>query len=540
MHQPVSFQLLPSELQCAIIRYLDPIALISTSQTNRHFRNIINPRKIHFIERLLDLECIEEIGGPEISFSRLGTLTPDRTSREWGLNRWACTACLRLLPYQCFTNKAISQLAYRKPIRGSPAARKCTSWEPTHPRTPRTKSAPQHTHKEIRDKEEQGEESFALRARYAITTTQNWGAHRIWDSHSDDAFQLLTARQIHFQDAGLVEFQDMDVHTFASLTEAEENAILDREARAVEMVRTGYNRHQRRCLECRFRRGEFRGCSGAGRGVGTPNVPIVTGRQEWFGTVVDRYFPGVSDALDIERPPFNAPVFVIHRENAVERPWTLYRVRCRGCTRWQELRAFRFGGIYPRWEPRAMPHADWYYNWDGAPVKVEVLEKLQCNRCFVAQHGRESLGDGLVKWLASLINDQLIEVTNNLRAGFNHLICRFGRTSKADKAETKRLVWDLRPLLNKNSLDVTRMDVALLRLRRIAWLDLFPGVKDGEHEGHGLWFEPDHFFWQWVELYEESEAIWFWLKGLRDEIQEDDKAERLADWALARDEFLHS
>ncbi|KAJ0422022.1 hypothetical protein BJY00DRAFT_280786 [Aspergillus carlsbadensis] len=553
MHQrrAVSLDTLPPELQCGIIRHLDPIALISTSQTNKYFRSLINPKKIHFAERLLALECLEEFGGPEVTFSRLGRLTPDRTTPAWESNRWACTACLRLLPYQCFTNKGVSQLAYRKPIAGSPAAWRCTSWEPTYPANSRLKSHRKQHHRHTEDdndnneaEEEEEEESRALRTRYAITTTQNWGAHRVWDSHSDDAFQLLTARLIHFQDAGLVEFQDIDFHTFASLTEAEENALLDREARGIELVRAGYNRRHRRCLECRFRRGEFYGCSGVGKGIGTPNTPIVTGRQEWFGTVVDRYFPGVSDALGIERPPFNAPVFVMHRDNAMERPWTLYRVRCAGCTRWQELRAFRFGGIYPRWEPREVPplrgHADLYHNWDMTPVKDEVLEALRCNRCFVRDHGREDLRKELVKWLTDLIDAQLLEFTGNLRAGFSQLLWRFGQVSKAEKASTKRLVWDIRPLLKKDGLGVTRTDVALLRLRRTQWLDLFPRLRDGERYEHGLWFEPDHFFWQWVEFYEQSEAIWFWLKGLRDEIQDEERAERLVEWALSRDEFRHS
>jgi hypothetical protein len=447
------------------------------------------------------------------------------------------------LPYQCFTNRALSQLAYRKPIRGSPAARKCTSWEPTRPPTRSTKSTPKQPHRNIKEDEEK-ENDRTLRTRYAIATTQNWGAHRVWESHSDDAFQLLTARLIHFQDAGLFKFQDMDVHTFVALTEAEENALLDREARAIEMLLAGYNRHHRWCLECRFQRGEFRGCSGVGGGIGTPNVPIVPGRQEWFGTVVDRYFPGVSDALGMERPPFNAPVFVIYRENAMERPWTLHRVRCPGCTRWQELRAFRFGGIYPRWEPREMPllrgNIDWYYNWDMTPVKDKVLDNLRCNRCYVAEYGCDTLRKELVKWLTSLIDAQLAEFTGNLRAGFNQLLRRFGSASKADKASTKRLVWDLRSLLNKNGVDVTRTYVALLRQRRMEWLDLFPRVRDGKRYGNGLWFEPDNFFWQWVELYEESEAIWFWLKELSDVIQEEDNAGSLVDWALARDEFLHS
>ncbi|KAL2831646.1 hypothetical protein BJY01DRAFT_107004 [Aspergillus pseudoustus] len=535
---------LPPELQCAIIRYLDPIALISTSQTNKYFRALINRKKKHFAERLIALECLEEFGGPEITFSRLGTVGPDRTSPEWESNRWACTACLRFLPYQAFTNKAVSQLAYRKPIRGSPAARKCTSWEPTPSPDTRRKTRAKRPERDITALDCDGDGDQALGRRYAVTTTQNWGRHRVWESHSDDAFQLLTARLIRFQEAGLVEFRDMDVHTFFALTEAEENELLDREARAIELLRAGYNRHHRRCLECRFQRGELRGCTGAARGLGTANLPIIPGRRVSFGTVVDRYFPDISSVLQTKRPPFNAPVFVIHRDPAIDRPWTLYRMRCPGCQRWQELRAFRFGGIYPRFEPREMPllrgHADWHLNWDNKPVKADALENLRCNCCLLEASGTEELGQILVTWLTTLVEAQLTEFTGNLRTGFNGLCWRMRCRSKKDTARTRALVWDMRRMLDKDALDITRMDVALMRQRRIEWLDMYPQFRDGDREEHGLWFEPDKFMWQWVEQYEESEALWFWLQNLRDELQEEGKAALLVQWALARDEARHS
>ena len=55
--------LLPAEIQCSIIRLLDPISLISVSQTSTHFRRTINPSKRHFTERLLALERLTKYGG---------------------------------------------------------------------------------------------------------------------------------------------------------------------------------------------------------------------------------------------------------------------------------------------------------------------------------------------------------------------------------------------------------------------------------------------------------------------------------------------
>ncbi|KAL2865961.1 F-box protein [Aspergillus lucknowensis] len=540
-----SFYTLPIELQCAVIRYLDPIALISISQTSRHLRALVSPTKAHFAERLLALECLETPGGPPIHFSRRGILNPDRNSPEWEANRWACTDCLRLLPYHAFTNQSLSQLRYRKPIRDSPASEKCTTWEPTHS-TSRTGGPPK---RKTGGKQPISEEERLLRKRYAITTTQNWGLLRtqeVPNSQSHTEFQCLGDRLRQFQGAGMREFESMHEIRFMRLTDDCESAIFDREAHAIELVRAGSRRHIRRCIECRFRRGEFRGCTGAGRrgGIGTPRVPIVVGRQRLFGTVVDRYFPGFSQVMDNKRPPFNAPVFVIYRDDARERPWTLYRVRCPGCARWQELRAFRFGGMDPRWEPRDNSDRgvhDQYHNWDGEFVTDGMLDGLRCHQCFVQQHGREALGKMLVEWLGELINAQLAEYAGDLRSGFNHLSWRLKFASTESRENTERLLRDVRAMLDKDHLALTRTDLALLRQRRGQWLDLYPSLRDGDDDpGNGLWFYPDRWFLDWARYYDESEALWLWLKGLQEEIQEDGKAGVLVDWVLSRDETVNS
>ncbi|KAI0129061.1 hypothetical protein BJ170DRAFT_682840 [Xylariales sp. AK1849] len=59
---------LPRELQVAIFRLLDPIALICISQSCAQFRAVVNPSRKHFVERLLAAECLEEFGGPIILF----------------------------------------------------------------------------------------------------------------------------------------------------------------------------------------------------------------------------------------------------------------------------------------------------------------------------------------------------------------------------------------------------------------------------------------------------------------------------------------
>ncbi|KAL3470309.1 hypothetical protein BJX99DRAFT_239779 [Aspergillus californicus] len=514
---------LPVELQCSIIRYLDPIALISTSQTNTHFRTVINPQKTHRVEYLLAIECSEEKGGPLINFSRFGTLDPDRVTPEWEANRWACTGCVRLLPHYAFNNFALSTLKYRKPVPGSVAARQCTTWEPTSypPKRNRQRQS-------IQEKED-AEEDRILRKRYSLATTAGWGER--------DRLIRFNA----YREGRMPSFQEIPESQWPNISDDQENSLLATERKSLELRLAGTNRHNRRCIECRFSRGEFRGCAGKGKGIGTVAVPIVVGRQKSYGTTIDRYFPGVCDVLRTNRPLSNAPVFVIHREHALDREWTLYRVRCPGCLIWKELRAFRVGGMYPRWEPKetgSQDRNDRYQDWDMSMITEESLNGMRCNHCFLAEHGRGRLGDVLVKWLTALIKAQLVEATGSLRAGFNHLFWRLKLAPKDVKAASKVLIWDMRSLLDRHHMEVTRTDVALLRHRRTEWLKLYPHLRDGTKDD--LWFYPDRWFMDWVHYWEESEGMWFWLKDLMDEIWEEGTGGVLVDWVLGRDEVSDS
>ncbi|KAI8725582.1 F-box domain-containing protein [Fusarium sp. LHS14.1] len=123
--------ILPTEVQCSFIRLLDPIGLISLSQTSKHFRLLINPTKEHLAERLLQLETLEEYGGFTPSdkyYSDYLLLNYCQRDRKDIL--WACTSCPRLLPRRCFSNMSILGLPYQKPARHDPLPDKATSWEP--------------------------------------------------------------------------------------------------------------------------------------------------------------------------------------------------------------------------------------------------------------------------------------------------------------------------------------------------------------------------------------------------------------------------
>ncbi|KAL4930270.1 F-box protein [Aspergillus undulatus] len=524
-----SLPCIPTELQTSIIRYLDPIALISLSQSSTHFRTLISPTRKHFVERLLALECRGKEGGPRINFTKFGTLEPDRHSSEWEANRWACTGCMKLLPHYAFSNKATSALKYRKPVPGGEQEQKVTSWEP--PSVSSRNGG--RSLWEIREAKT-SEVEKKLRKRYGITVSKNWGIER-HDLHGNPRPKTEQwARFTEFLNCGMDSFEELSFAKFEELSQEQEDIILELERHAVESRRAGSGRHARRCNECRFQRGEFRGCAGKTVGYGTIRAPIVAGRIKSYGSVVDRYFPDVSEALRTKRPPFNAPLHAIYRENVHDRPWTQYRIRCRGCSQWKEQRAFRVGGVYHHWIPMDVGNGGLRFtNWDGTPITETLIDGLRCNHCFVQEHGRQALGEELVKWLEDVANKQRSEFTGNLKSGFFRLNDQYKLRSAPEnlRRRVRTLVGDMKWLLDKDSYDVTRTNVVFMRMRRaevMAQDDVVKLLSDDE------WSTP------WTNCYDESEALWYWLKELGEEIREEGKGDALVDWALERDEVATS
>ncbi|KAL4799504.1 hypothetical protein BDV19DRAFT_385274 [Aspergillus venezuelensis] len=422
MTTSIPIQTLPPELQCCIIRYLDPTALISLSQTSITFRKLINPTRTQFIERLLALELDERIGGPAIKVSRFGTIDSDKHSPEWEANRWAYTVCLKLLPHYAFRNKALSALAYRKPLRGSTHDQKITSWEPSDGLTRRNRKSL----KEIREIKSSQEEK-RLRERHGRTTS----------------YHILPRRL--------------------------------KQARA-KMQRV----------------------------------------------------------LRTKRPLFNAPLYAIYNDTRKERLWTLYRVRCGGCAQWRELRAFRVGSVYPRWCPRdsGRNRSDAYHNWDTATVDQEFLDEMRGNHCYLQEYGREVLGHELVRWLEHLAEKQRGEFAGSLASGYNSLSHRFNSAPKHLKQRIRGLIWDMRAMLDKDSSDMTKNDVVLLRIRREEYMTIGEEIKE--------WLPRDSSFMKWIDCYDGSEALWIWPKEIGEKIREEGKADVLVDWALGRDEIADS
>ena len=95
---------LPPEILYIIFPLLDPIALISLSQSSRCSRRLIDPQRCHFVRRLLILDPLFEDAAARSSI------------------RHACSGCMRIRGYLHFGNRSILGLFLQKPPPGSRAA----------------------------------------------------------------------------------------------------------------------------------------------------------------------------------------------------------------------------------------------------------------------------------------------------------------------------------------------------------------------------------------------------------------------------------
>uniref|UniRef100_A0A8H7NB62 F-box domain-containing protein n=1 Tax=Bionectria ochroleuca TaxID=29856 RepID=A0A8H7NB62_BIOOC len=229
-----SLDSLPLELQVEIITNLDPIGLISLSQTSRYFRNVIEPKKREFVERLLQLELTEEFGGPAFEyraryFDELKFLW---ASEPWQAIRWACCGCMQLLSHVHFDNRSLLRLELRKPS-SEPSEKTLTNWRVTL----------QGKNWSSRDQQSISDEERSRRKRYQIA--DSYLPSSSFDL-SDIHFNLEALRE----DLGFEGFDDLDEAQFRELSTEDRLEIFDRNIASIESERCGLKRHLRRCNEC--------------------------------------------------------------------------------------------------------------------------------------------------------------------------------------------------------------------------------------------------------------------------------------------------
>ncbi|KAK8058037.1 hypothetical protein PG994_008485 [Apiospora phragmitis] len=270
---------LPVEIWCSIFRRLDPVGLTAASQACREFRQIIQPSRAHFVERLLALEC-------------------QSRDEAWTRMRWTCAGCMRLLPDSAFDNHSLLRLGYRKPTPGTPSSRAVSSWEPSA----NNSLLRNHRKWKSQNRESLRAQEKRVRKQYGLAHTWNWGIRR-------DELDPLE-RLMLLQDAGLTEFAHCGLGDFQGMGRREECDIVERAAAAIEAERTGFRRHLRRCNECHWQRGEMRVHPlsigdgllrhAGGPNIGTSKLPIARSRQILLSSALDRWFPGWSSALEGE------------------------------------------------------------------------------------------------------------------------------------------------------------------------------------------------------------------------------------------------
>ncbi|CAG9983371.1 unnamed protein product [Clonostachys byssicola] len=464
MEHTFPLQSLPLEVQCFIIQFLDPIALISLSQTGRFYRQLIRPGRTEQIERLLALECLAKYGGerpilhPDVDQAVAG---PDWHRDAWPEHhRWACAACLRLLPHSHFDNHSLLRRRNRKPLPDSPEATPLTSWQPG--------------------------------------TGQN-------------------ARRWHQQRQ-------------AAGAGARNNPPRDSQ-------QLGWARARRKCNECKFQRGEFLHTWLEWEYKfprGTPAVPIQTSRRLAFNSVLDRFFTGLEGSLESGPRPFPLRRNTSTGESVGEQTWTMYMMRCPGCERWQEQRAFRIGGQSNRWRPMAQGEGLLRYALLSSDPDIQlVLDEMRCNHCFVREHGRDALGKTLLRFLGRVIEQLSLEARQQLEQGWcttvhNHIPKPYVKQVR----EMLERYWRGDYEMRRGLLCMTYSHAATLRVLYEEFKTMWTMMRTHPDFVEEKFLE-DTDFMAWLNCYHEPEAIYFWLREVEREVERN--PDMLVAWALGRD-----
>ncbi|CAH0022598.1 unnamed protein product [Clonostachys rhizophaga] len=473
--EPIPLQSLPFELQHLVIQYLDPIGLISLSQTGRFYRQLINPGRKEQVERLLALECLPEYGGDRPAIlhpdSDEAVAGPDWHRDAWPEHhRWACAFCLRLLPHTHFDNHSLLRRRYRKPEPGSEVT-PLTSWQPGSGRGAGQNARRRHQQRQA------GAGNNPPRA------SQQLGWARTW----------------------------------------------------------------RKCNECMFQRGEL-GHVDIGRPSiytrrqGTPEVPIQISRRVVFRSVLDRYFPGLEASLESGPRPFPLRKDTLSRADVSEETWTMYMVRCPGCQRWQEQRAFQIGDCNKHWKPRVgLDGRLMGYNELWTEPSSVMLDEVRCNGCFVREHGHQALRWKLVRLFRRVIQELFFKTQSRLNQPWSSSSDTYSNVPEQYMKE----FWEMQRKAHYGAVEgrdcfetkdgivcMTDYHVATLTTLHEEFKTLWTVMRT-----HADFVEEDFLedarFMAWFNCYHESEAIWKWLREVLCEVERN--PDMLVTWALGRD-----
>lgn len=522
----VALENLPPEILAQIFRLLDPVGIFSAAQTCVNFRRLIQPTltRRHRVELLLQMETTEALGGPSFMFrARDNLIEPSYSSTDWDRMRWACSACLRLLPHHAFDNHSILRLASRKPAPDSPAANFTSTWE-ISPKQPGygSSNAVGLSTPDLR----------AMRERYQVAIT---------DHPADVPIEPTDGTDLRFyQSLGMIVFKDLHPDDFRRRSASQKQEWLDYEASRCERKLAGRARHRRKCNECRFQQktiGPWR----TGKG-GTKEVPIMPSRSISYEHSIDRFFPGLEEVFDYQRPERGAPMQRnMTTESKYRSAWTLFMIRCPQCQLWKEMKCFRVGSIKYNWKLGLVDDPDdRFLNWNEETVDAQFINSLRCNTCFVEQNDIQQLGVVLINWLDSLLCYELQQLQASMMVGINLL--GLDKVPSKYKEDVKAIKDGMRSINFRSILSYS--DVAELKLRHAKWLRLLERMKGDldcpewwPKRGTGDYSVFPHWFEAWLHEFSDLEANWLWLRHCKSALEE--KRHAIAEWVLTRDNSFY-
>ncbi|KAJ4408015.1 hypothetical protein N0V85_004295 [Neurospora sp. IMI 360204] len=375
----ISLHNVPLDILLIILGNVDPISLINLAQTCQALRATIRPTRANLLQRLLALELIPEYGGivPLIR-GRDNQISPPIGSKDWQSNKYACGGCLKLLPHTMFDNHNILRLDLRKPPPGSKEANRLAEWwylDGWDDRI-RARIIQHRVHTRARDELE----SLAhVRRRHHVATHPGEEM-----PHPNGVNQFLWAA-------------DEEANTLAAK---------DRIASDAELLICGFRRHNRRCNECRFLRGDWRRLNPANnRGRVKSPLPVAAGRKLLFYNLFDRCFPTLFHPVPLAETGRRLTLFSNQHNKTYT--WTMRTIRCGGCAKWQDASQFRLpiaayqAAHLPVRETREI---DGYLVQDA---ELGELREPRCNRCFLRDHGMAAFRRHLVAFARSLMLDVL-------------------------------------------------------------------------------------------------------------------------------------
>lgn len=371
----ISLHNVPLDILLIILGNVDPISLINLAQTCQALRATIHPTRANLLQRLLALELIPEHGGivPLIR-SRDNQITPPIGSKDWQANKYACGGCLKLLPHTMFDNHNILRLDLRKPPPGSREANRLAEWWYLNGRDDH------------------------VRARII--------QHRVHTRARHELESLADVRRRHYEATHAEEdmpHNGVNQFLWFADEEADTLAANDRIASDAELLICGLRRHNRRCNECRFLRGDWRHLNPANNPVqGFSPLPVATGRKLPFYNLFDRCFPTLFHPVPLAETGRRFTQFGNQRNKAYT--WMMCTIRCGGCAKWQDASQFRLPIAAYKTEDLLVREIDQYLVRDA---ELGELREPRCNRCFLREHGMAAFRRHLTAFARSLMSDAL-------------------------------------------------------------------------------------------------------------------------------------